>query len=142
MAKKKVCSCKKGPLSPCYITDGEVSLDKDTNKCIGCGKTKEEIDNPPIPGKVAKEKVQLTLEQVHEMKKIHKSLFSFLKAMEEAMCNGLVNGKKGWNTDPAYLFVNKAQESFNNILAEKDVEKECIDIANFMMMIWKKVSSS
>jgi predicted Fe-S protein YdhL (DUF1289 family) len=144
MAKKKAvtCSMKKGPLSPCYITDGASSLDK-TGKCLGCGRTVEEINNPPvITDAIAKEKVLLTTEQAVTMKRIHKTLFSFFRKMEEAMCNGLLKGKTGWDTMPAYMFVAKAQESFNNILAQKDVYKECIDIANFMAMIVNKIDNS
>ena len=143
MAKKKtaVCTCKKGPLSPCIITDGSVSADAKTGKCLGCGRTMEEINNPPVAAAIEKEKVLLTPEQAVTMKRIHKSLYSYFRAMEEAMCSNLLKGKTGWDTMPPYMHIEKMQESFNNILAQKDVAKECIDISNFSMFIWNKIKN-
>ena len=140
MPKQKVeCKCKKTPLTQCVITDGEVSLDSN-GKCIGCGRTYNEIKNPvldePVP---QKEIITLNEEQIVEMKKIHKTLYSFFKDMEYAMCKGLVNGKKRWNTDPAWSFFEKVKASLEKIEKGIDVKKECIDLANFCMMIWHKL---
>jgi hypothetical protein len=40
---EKVCDRKKTFMTPCYIEDGVYALGDD-NKCIGCGRSKEELD--------------------------------------------------------------------------------------------------
>ena len=137
MAKKVTCAHRKNVLTPCFVVDGPVALDAQ-GKCQGCGKTEADIKNPVTHAKPVPAKPDLTADQMKEMKKIHKDLYSFFKEMENAMAAGLVKGKKGWNSDPAWSFLGKMEESFNNIKAGLNIEKESVDLANFCMMIHRK----
>jgi predicted Fe-S protein YdhL (DUF1289 family) len=143
MAKKKLtCAAKKDFFTPCYCTDGTKALDASNGKCLGCGRTVKEIENPPTikpSEKEAEEVVQLSDEQATEMKKIHKELYKFFKAMENAMLNGLVNGKTGWDIDLPIVLRDRATDSFNKLLEGSNIEKESVDLANFCMMIWRRV---
>ena len=145
MPKKKsvvVCTRRKSVVTPCYLIDGGLALDG-SGKCIGCGKTKAEIEAPaPVPEKVQVKEITLSAEQTNEMKRIHKTIYEFFKKMEERMKFGLAKGKEGWDVQPAWIFLGKIEESIKNIKDGKNVEDECADIANYCMFIWKKAMLS
>lgn len=138
MSRRKViiCAHKKSLITPCVVTDGDVAFDEH-GKCIGCGRTKEEIVSSK-PKTEKNDKVVIPKEMLPEMSKIHKTNFAFHKAMDMAMAQGLLKGKKGWDTDPPWSFINKIEESVSNIKNGQNIEKECVDVANFCMMIWRK----
>jgi predicted Fe-S protein YdhL (DUF1289 family) len=143
MAKKVVvCSHKKSIMDPCFVTDGAVALDG-KGKCLTCGKTPDEI-NKPAEAQLVDEKEVITLnpEQMAEMKKVHKAIYRFSQSMEEKMCVSLVNGKKGWDTDPAWAFKERMEKCLNNISTSNDIASECIDLANYCMFIWKRASKA
>lgn len=139
MAKKQICTHKKTVMQPCFCTDGDVALNE-KQRCITCGRSPAEINAPTevAPAK-PEEVITLTPEQMAEMKKIHKAVYRFSQAMEEAMCVNLVKGKKGWNTDPAWAFKERMEKCLANIGNSKDIKSECVDLANFCMFIWKRV---
>lgn len=138
--KPAVCPHKKSIMDPCFVTDGPVALDGKGN-CITCGKPPEVITAPEESKPVAeKEVITLTPEQMAEMKKIHKAVYRFSQAMEETMCVNLAKGKKGWNTNPAWSFKESMEKCLTNISNSNDIESECVDLANFCMFIWKRVS--
>jgi hypothetical protein len=143
MAKKSAVTCerKKDFYTPCYKEDGNKGLDQVTGKCIGCGRTTKEIDNPGKSVEIA-ETVELTQEQQIEMKKIHKELYKFFKAMENAMFNGLVKGKTGWSKYLPIELRDKITYTFNKLLEGKNVEKDSIDTALYSMMIWRKANGA
>lgn len=136
---KKTCAHRKTPLTPCYAIDGDVSLDAKGN-CMGCGKTRAEIDGKPIEAKVDIPEIVLTEEQDKEMRRIHKVAFAFHKAMEVQLAKGIVAGKTGWNKDPGWTFVEKLEAALVDLKKAGDVPKACADIANYAMMIWHRTA--
>jgi len=139
--KPETCAFKKSVVTPCYVTDGDVALDG-AGKCMGCGRTVAQITTPGTTPAPAVPATILDEEQAAEMKKIHKTAFNFHKEMEGNMAAGLIKGKKGWQTEPAWVFLDKIEESFANLKDGKDVAKECVDIANFCMFIWNKAKKA
>lgn len=143
MAKKSAVTCERKTnfYTPCYIIDGVKGLDKKTGKCLGCGKTAEEIENSSIE-KVKEQMdstIELNQEQSIEMKKIHKELYRFFKALEKSMFNGLIEGKTGWDTELSTVLRDRLTDNFNKLLEGKNVEKDSIDLAAYCMMIWRRV---
>jgi predicted Fe-S protein YdhL (DUF1289 family) len=141
MAKKTIkCDAKKDFFTPCYASDGLSALDKQTGKCLGCGKTAKEIETPVQEKVVEKviEKTALTPDQEKEVKRIHRYNYRFSQAMEEAMLPGVIEGKKGWDTDLPIVLREKLTEKFNKLLEGKNVEQDSVDLANYCMMIWRK----
>ena len=136
---EKTCSEKKNPLSPCYMTDGSISLDS-TGKCITCGRTQEEIEKKPDP--VVKKPIEevATPEQMVDINKLRREVSIMKEAMKQRLTECVLSGKTGWNKTPPWVFKNNIEAKLATLSNENtDVKTACVDIANYAMFIFRSV---
>jgi len=132
MSVKKVCPHKGNILTPCFHEDGEDALRN--GSCIGCGKTPAELE-----AELAKPTVVLTEDQKAMARKINHAVNVFASKMKAKMIKSMLAGKTGWDTLPAWQFMDGFDKNVNNIREANDIAESTVDLANFSMMIGMRV---
>jgi len=114
-------------MTPCFHEDGEVALRNGT--CSGCGKTPEELDGNPSP-------ITLNDEQALVAKKMNIAVTKFAAKMKSQMVHMLLDGTaKGWDTVPAYIFLDAFNESVDCIRDGTSITDATVSEAIYAMLI-------
>jgi hypothetical protein len=132
MSAKKVCPHRENIMAPCFMEDGADALRN--GNCISCGKTPAEIE-----AELTKPTVVLTEEQRAMARKINHAVNVFAGKMKAKMIKSMVAGKTGWDTLPAWQFMDGFDKNVNNIREATDIAESTVDLANFSMMIGMRV---
>jgi hypothetical protein len=124
--KPKKCPHRSSVMTPCYVEDGEEALVG--GKCAGCGKTPDETNQENVAPVLPEDRAAT-------FRKMNKHINMFAAKMKKKMLKGLLEGKTGWDTWPAWKFMDGLNKNVDHIRAGEKVSEATVDLANYAMLI-------